>query len=140
MSTSVKMILAGVGLVLVLGYLIHDSGRPAPDENMLADDREYERVVVVGIDLSGSFLELMAEQGKAWEFLLRVIDRYLRGGANEKLILVQLSGNTRALIEFDAALKPTLSAAGLVTRDARDVERKKVGLHKARRRKQFSKR
>ena len=49
-------------------------------------------------------------------------------------------GITRALLEFDAALKPTLSAAGLVTRDAREVERKKVGLHKARRRKQFSKR
>jgi small subunit ribosomal protein S9 len=49
-------------------------------------------------------------------------------------------GITRALIEYDAALKPTLSAAGLVTRDAREVERKKVGLHKARRRKQYSKR
>ena len=49
-------------------------------------------------------------------------------------------GITRALIEYDAALKPSLSAAGLVTRDAREVERKKVGLHKARRRKQFSKR
>ena len=49
-------------------------------------------------------------------------------------------GITRALIEFDATLKPGLSAAGLVTRDAREVERKKVGLHKARRRKQFSKR
>jgi small subunit ribosomal protein S9 len=46
-------------------------------------------------------------------------------------------GVTRALIEYDAALKPTLSKAGLVTRDAREVERKKVGLHKARRRKQF---
>jgi small subunit ribosomal protein S9 len=49
-------------------------------------------------------------------------------------------GITRALIEYDAALKPTLSAAGLVTRDAREVERKKVGFHKARRRKQYSKR
>jgi small subunit ribosomal protein S9 len=49
-------------------------------------------------------------------------------------------GITRALIDFDASLKPALSAAGLVTRDAREVERKKVGLHKARRRKQFSKR
>jgi len=49
-------------------------------------------------------------------------------------------GLTRALIEYDAALKPALSKAGLVTRDAREVERKKVGLHKARRRKQFSKR
>ena len=49
-------------------------------------------------------------------------------------------GLTRALIEYDAQLKPQLSKAGLVTRDAREVERKKVGLHKARRRKQFSKR
>ena len=49
-------------------------------------------------------------------------------------------GITRALIEYDASLKGTLSRAGFVTRDAREVERKKVGLHKARRRKQFSKR
>ena len=49
-------------------------------------------------------------------------------------------GITRALIDYDANLKPTLSAAGYVTRDAREVERKKVGLHSARRRKQFSKR
>jgi small subunit ribosomal protein S9 len=49
-------------------------------------------------------------------------------------------GLTRALIDYDATLKPALSKAGLVTRDAREVERKKVGLHKARKRKQFSKR
>ena len=49
-------------------------------------------------------------------------------------------GITRALIDYDAGLKPALSAAGLVTRDAREVERKKVGLCKARRAKQFSKR
>ncbi|HNA81830.1 MAG TPA: 30S ribosomal protein S9 [Thiobacillaceae bacterium] len=49
-------------------------------------------------------------------------------------------GITRALIEYDAGLKGSLKKAGLVTRDAREVERKKVGLHKARRRKQFSKR
>ena len=49
-------------------------------------------------------------------------------------------GNTRALIDYDATLKPVLSQAGFVTRDAREVERKKVGLHSARRRKQFSKR
>ena len=49
-------------------------------------------------------------------------------------------GITRALIEYDAAYKPDLKKAGLVTRDAREVERKKVGLRKARRRKQFSKR
>ncbi|WP_294000363.1 30S ribosomal protein S9 [Sphaerotilus sp.] len=49
-------------------------------------------------------------------------------------------GVTRALIDYDATLKPELSHAGFVTRDAREVERKKVGLHGARRRKQFSKR
>ena len=49
-------------------------------------------------------------------------------------------GITRALIDYDAELKPPLRKAGLVTRDAREVERKKVGLHKARRAKQFSKR
>jgi small subunit ribosomal protein S9 len=49
-------------------------------------------------------------------------------------------GITRALIDYDATLKGALRRAGLVTRDARTVERKKVGLHKARRRKQFSKR
>jgi small subunit ribosomal protein S9 len=49
-------------------------------------------------------------------------------------------GITRALIQFDPTFKPVLKKAGLVTRDAREVERKKVGLHKARRRKQFSKR
>lgn len=49
-------------------------------------------------------------------------------------------GIARALVEYDASLKPALRKAGLITRDAREVERKKVGLHKARRRKQFSKR
>ena len=49
-------------------------------------------------------------------------------------------GLTRALIDYDAALKSALSHAGFVTREAREVERKKVGLRGARRRKQFSKR
>ena len=49
-------------------------------------------------------------------------------------------GITRALIDYDANLKPALSSAGYVTRDAREVERKKGGLRSARRAKQFSKR
>ena len=49
-------------------------------------------------------------------------------------------GVTRALIDYDAALKPELSRAGFVTRDAREVERKKVGRRKARRGPQYSKR
>ena len=49
-------------------------------------------------------------------------------------------GITRALIDYDTTLNPALSQAGFVTRDAREVERKKVGFRSARRRKQFSKR
>lgn len=49
-------------------------------------------------------------------------------------------GITRALIDYSAELKSDLRTAGFVTRDAREVERKKVGLRKARRAKQFSKR
>jgi small subunit ribosomal protein S9 len=49
-------------------------------------------------------------------------------------------GVTRALMNFDEELRPALRAAGYVTRDARVVERKKVGLHKARKRPQYSKR
>jgi small subunit ribosomal protein S9 len=49
-------------------------------------------------------------------------------------------GIARALVEYDASLKPSLRKAGLITRDAREVERKKVGLRKARRRPQYSKR
>jgi small subunit ribosomal protein S9 len=61
------------------------------------------------------------------------------GGESGQAGAVRL-GITRALIDYDAALKPELKRAGFVTRDAREVERKKVGLHGARRRKQFSKR
>lgn len=49
-------------------------------------------------------------------------------------------GITRALMHYDETLRPTLRRAGFVTRDAREVERKKVGLHKARKRPQYSKR
>lgn len=49
-------------------------------------------------------------------------------------------GITRALMEYDETLRGSLRAAGYVTRDAREVERKKVGLRKARKRPQFSKR
>jgi len=49
-------------------------------------------------------------------------------------------GITRALIEYDETLRSPLRKAGFVTRDARQVERKKIGLHKARKRPQYSKR
>ena len=79
-------------------------------------------------------LELTEMMGK-FDFMVNVY-----GGGESGQAGAVRHGITRALIDYDANLKPTLSKAGLVTRDAREVERKKVGLRKARRRKQFSKR
>jgi small subunit ribosomal protein S9 len=64
----------------------------------------------------------------------------VKGGGESGQAGAVRHGITRALIDYDATLKSELSHAGFVTRDAREVERKKVGLHGARRRKQFSKR
>ncbi len=62
------------------------------------------------------------------------------GGGNGGQAGAIRHGITRALMEYDETFRPALRRAGLVTRDARKVERKKVGLHKARKRPQFSKR
>lgn len=64
----------------------------------------------------------------------------IHGGGESGQAGAARHGITRALIDYDESLRPILRKAGLVTRDAREVERKKVGLRKARRRKQFSKR
>ena len=64
----------------------------------------------------------------------------VRGGGMSGQAGAIRHGITRALMEYDSELRPTLRRAGFVTRDARKVERKKVGLHKARRAPQFSKR
>ena len=61
------------------------------------------------------------------------------GGSSGQAGAIRL-GITRALMNFDESLRPALRKAGFVTRDARCVERKKVGLHKARKKPQFSKR
>ncbi len=78
---------------------------------------------------------LLTQNGEAFDIQVNV-----HGGGESGQAGAVRHGITRALIDFDAALKPELSHAGFVTRDAREVERKKVGLHGARRRKQFSKR
>jgi small subunit ribosomal protein S9 len=62
------------------------------------------------------------------------------GGGNSGQAGAIRHGITRALMEYDETLRPALRKAGFVTRDSRMVERKKVGLHKARRAPQFSKR
>ena len=62
------------------------------------------------------------------------------GGGNTGQAGAIRHGIARALVEHDESTRPALRQAGLLTRDARMVERKKVGLHKARKRPQFSKR
>jgi len=77
----------------------------------------------------------LTENTSSFDILVNVV-----GGGESGQAGAVRHGITRALIDYDAALKSVLSKAGFVTRDAREVERKKVGLRKARRRKQFSKR
>ncbi|MGY8789620.1 MAG: 30S ribosomal protein S9 [Pseudomonadales bacterium] len=77
--------------------------------------------------------------------LLEVTDRFdinvnVAGGGSFGQAGAIRHGITRALIQFDEENRPTLRKAGFVTRDAREVERKKVGLRKARKRPQYSKR
>jgi len=78
---------------------------------------------------------LLTNHGETFDIKVNV-----HGGGESGQAGALRHGITRALIDYDATLKPELSRAGFVTRDAREVERKKVGLHGARRRKQFSKR
>lgn len=79
-------------------------------------------------------LELVEMVGK---FDIKVT---VRGGGSFGQAGAIRHGITRALMEYDGELRPTLRKAGFVTRDAREVERKKVGLRKARKKPQFSKR
>ena len=62
------------------------------------------------------------------------------GGGNSGQAGAIRHGITRALLAYDEEMRPSLRQAGFVTRDAREVERKKVGLHKGRKRPQYSKR
>ena len=62
------------------------------------------------------------------------------GGGNSSQAGAIRHGIARALVEYDEDLRVTMRRAGFLTRDAREVERKKIGLHKARKRPQYSKR
>ena len=77
----------------------------------------------------------VAELGASFD-----INATVRGGGTTGQAGAIRHGITRALISYDEALRQPLRRAGFVTRDAREVERKKVGLRKARRATQFSKR
>jgi|TARA_R110002095_G_scaffold24252_7_gene25291 small subunit ribosomal protein S9 len=107
-------------------------GKGAIKVNNLALDnyfgRETDRMIV------RQPLEL-AEASEKFDILITVKG----GGTSGQAGAIRL-GITRALMEFDGELRPALRKAGFVTRDSREVERKKVGRHKARKSPQYSKR
>ncbi|MBF2719435.1 MULTISPECIES: 30S ribosomal protein S9 [unclassified Psychrobacter] len=116
-STARVFLSKGTGSIVV-------NGKPL-DEYF---SRETSRMVV------RQPLELL-NSGNAYDLYVTVAGGGISGQAG-----AIRHGITRALIEADETLKPALKAAGFVTRDSRQVERKKLGLRKARKRPQFSKR
>ncbi|WP_395789792.1 30S ribosomal protein S9 [Aquimonas sp.] len=78
---------------------------------------------------------VLTEMSEKFDILVTVAG----GGTTGQAGAIRL-GISRALVEYDEAMRSPLRRAGFMTRDAREVERKKVGLHKARRATQFSKR
>ena len=77
--------------------------------------------------------------------VMKVVDQFnvnvtVTGGGTTGQAGAIRHGLTRALMQYDESMRPSLRKAGFVTRDAREVERKKVGLRKARRATQYSKR
>jgi small subunit ribosomal protein S9 len=108
---------AGKGAIVI-------NGRPL-DEYF---GRPTSRMVVrQALDVTGT--------AERFDFLVTVAG----GGSSGQAGAIR-HGIARALMDYDEAFRPALRKAGYVTRDAREVERKKVGLHKARRATQFSKR
>ncbi len=92
-----------VVLCILMAFLVTTPGgcakRPTAEASIFGDD-ETAYVVTILLDLSGSFSEMMAKKGKAYEFALAVIDRYFRDrvGSRDKIIIAQISRNKRALL------------------------------------------
>ena len=75
--------------------------RPRDRESTSSIEREpYDRVLVVAVDLSGSFADLLTEEGRAYQLLLAAIDRYFRdaSGGKDLILITQLSGNDLPLL------------------------------------------
>lgn len=130
----------------MIGEWNHGTGRRKSSVARVLLKKGSGKITVNGKDIQDFFgrqtsimicrqpLEL-TENTQAFDIRVKV-----HGGGESGQAGAVRHGITRALIDYDETLKPELSAAGFVTRDAREVERKKIGLHGARRRKQFSKR
>ena len=130
----------------MIGNYNYGTGRRKSSVARVFIKRGTGKIVINGRDLNEFFKRetgrmivmqplQLTENGETFDIMVNVT-----GGGESGQAGAVRHGITRALIDYDAGLKPVLSAAGLVTRDAREVERKKVGLRKARRAKQFSKR
>ena len=116
-STARVFMRSGSGKIIV-------NGRPVDEFFGRETSRMIVRQPLVVSDMSDKFDFTVTVEG---------------GGITGQAGAIRL-GIARALVEYNDTLKPDLRKAGLMTRDAREVERKKVGLHKARRATQFSKR
>ena len=116
-STARVFMRSGSGKIVV-------NGRPVDEFFGRETSRMIVRQPLVVSDMSDKFDITVTVEG---------------GGITGQAGAIRL-GIARALVEYNDTLKPELRKAGLMTRDAREVERKKVGLHKARRATQFSKR
>jgi len=108
---------SGTGKIVV-------NDRPLDDYFGRKTDRMIVRQPLEALELAGKF---------------DVVVKVCGGGPSGQAGAIR-HGLTRALMDYDESLRPALRKAGYVTRDARSVERKKVGLHKARKRPQYSKR
>ena len=130
----------------MIGNYNYGTGRRKSSVARVFIKRGTGKIVINGRDLKDFFKRetgrmvvmqplQLTENTETFDIMVNVV-----GGGESGQAGAVRHGITRALIDYDANLKSVLSNAGLVTRDAREVERKKVGLKKARRAKQFSKR
>ena len=130
----------------MIGNYNYGTGRRKSSVARVFIKRGTGKIVINGRDLNDFFKRetgrmivmqplQLTENTETFDIMVNVV-----GGGESGQAGAVRHGITRALIDYAANLKSVLSNAGLVTRDAREVERKKVGLKKARRAKQFSKR
>lgn len=130
----------------MIGNYNYGTGRRKSSVARVFIKRGTGMIVINGLDLNDFFKRetgrmvvmqplQLTENVETFDIMVNVT-----GGGESGQAGAVRHGITRALIDYDANLKSVLSNAGLVTRDAREVERKKVGLRGARRAKQFSKR